>query len=194
MTHPELSRRIGLIPALAAGPPRITSTIKTPVDPYFLGDLFLGQFDSQPRPNYLSTANQLRHDPINRVEWNGKADTSRSSRRAINLRVDANQTSRAVEQRTAGVSRIDRCVGLNDPLYGAAGHRIDFAAECADHARSQGLVQTERVADGKDALANLQFLGCFQWNRRSRLAGASILRTAGSLSSATATTCAFRFD
>jgi hypothetical protein len=47
MTRPELSRRVGRIPALAAGPPPITSTIKTPLT-YFLGDLFFDRFHSQP--------------------------------------------------------------------------------------------------------------------------------------------------
>ena len=59
-----------------------TSRIKTPLTPYFPGDLFFGQFDSQPRLMIFPLRINW-HNPINRVHWNGKADARRSSRRAL---------------------------------------------------------------------------------------------------------------
>jgi hypothetical protein len=97
MTFPELSRRVGRIPALARGTATHHIDNQDSVDSYFPGDLFFGQFDSQARRDYLSATNQLRHNPINRVHWNGKPDSRRSSRRAIDLGINTDQPSGAVE-------------------------------------------------------------------------------------------------
>jgi hypothetical protein len=69
--------------------------IKTPLTPIFFLAICSSQFDFQARPSYLSLRNQLRHNPINRVDWNGKANTHRRSRRAIDLGIDNDQVSGA---------------------------------------------------------------------------------------------------
>ena len=45
----------------------------------FLYDLFLGQFTSNPAWLFC-TSNQPRHNPINRSDWNGKAERADHAR------------------------------------------------------------------------------------------------------------------
>ena len=62
----------------------------------------------------------------------------------------------AVDQRAAGVARIDRRIGLDDVLDHAAAFVVDRAVQRRDHAGSQRMVETERIADRIDVLADAQ--------------------------------------
>ena len=55
-------------------------------------------------------------DTTRRVNRDGKADSDGTARRAIDHRVDPDDLAAGVEQGTARVARIDRGVGLDDPL------------------------------------------------------------------------------
>ena len=63
----------------------------------------------------------------------------------------------AVEEGPAAVSGVDGRVGLDDPVDGPPGvTRLNLAAQTADDPGGQGVVQTERVADGVHALPHQQ--------------------------------------
>ena len=72
-----------------------------------------------------------------------------------------------VEQRTTGVTRVDRHVGLDE-------RHIVFvrqaAADGADDTLGHGMVETERRADGHDPLAGFQILGFAELQDRQILA------------------------
>ena len=74
------------------------------------------KLDTQARPHDLPMPDQLRNDAVHLVHRDGESDTGKRTRWADDLRVDADQTACAVEQGTAGVARIDRCVRLDDVL------------------------------------------------------------------------------
>ena len=78
--------------------------------------------------------------------------------RTKNGGVDADETTRAVEQGSARVSRIDGGVCLNHPLYGSTGHGLNLSPQRAYYSRSQSLVQPEGITDGKDLLPHFQII------------------------------------
>ena len=100
-----------------------------------LRDLLVGDLNAHSRPGNLSAADQFRNDSIHRIDGNGKADSGRRPRGAVNRGVDADQSAGAIEQRSARVSRIDRRIGLNHALNRPARDRFDLAIERADDTR-----------------------------------------------------------
>jgi len=71
-------------------------------------------FDTECRPLVLPVGNQLRHYAIHRIYGHREADSRGCSGRTEDRRVDANQTTRAVQQWAARVSGVDGGVGLNE--------------------------------------------------------------------------------
>ena len=61
-----------------------------------------------------------------------------------------------IEQRAAGIARIDRRIGLDDVRHLVAGTRRQAPAQRADHPEGQRLVEPERIADGECELADLE--------------------------------------
>ena len=159
-----------------------------------LGDLLFGDLNSQSRPDHFPVTNQLGHDAINRVRRDRKADPRRRSGRAVDSGIHADQSAGAVEQRSSRVARIDRGVGLNDALNRPPRHGLDLPTQRADYSRGQRLVETERITDGKNALADLQVFDVPNGIALSRFAGASMRKTARSLSGAAPTRRAFQAD
>ena len=131
------------MPAFAAALPRATST----------------------GSNDFAETNQFGDDAAHRIDGNRETDSRRYARRTVDRRVDADQTAGAVEQGAAGISWIDRRVGLNHPLDRPPRQRFDFAIKRADHAGGKRLVETEGITDGINTLANLQVFRCAQRNR-----------------------------
>ena len=64
-----------------------------------------------------------------------------------------------VEERSARVARIDRRVRLDHVPDGDAARALDLAAEGADHARRQRVIETVRVADRDRLLTDLELSG-----------------------------------
>ena len=69
-------------------------------------------------------------------------------------RGDANEASGGVDQRTAGVAGIDRGVGLDEVLDGAAALAHDHAYD----ALRDRLPEAQRIADREHAVAALDIL------------------------------------
>lgn len=79
-----------------------------------------------PRRPQQHTAWMVTHEVIRvytfslqSVDGDSKPDTRGSSRRRVNSGVHPNHSSDAVQQRSAGVPRIDSCVCLNDVADGS---------------------------------------------------------------------------
>src|SRR5690606_15107733 len=69
--------------------------------------------DAQRRSDVASRRNQLRDDAVDRVDGDGEADAGPCAGRAVDRRVDADQSPRAVEQRTTRVALVDRGIRLD---------------------------------------------------------------------------------
>jgi hypothetical protein len=96
----------------------------------------------------------LAHDVAGNVRGNGKTDAHVAAGRRNDRRVDADQLTVEIDQGSAGVTGIDRRVGLNEAFVR---FRVQAAsAKRADDSRRHGLTQSKRVADRYDEVANLQ--------------------------------------
>ncbi len=80
-----------------------------------------------------------------------EADADIAARRRIDRGVDAHHIAGHVEHRATGVARIDRRVGLDVAVIGAA---ADRAVDRRDDAGGDGAAQRERVADRDHPVAN----------------------------------------
>src|SRR5215207_3516870 len=109
--------------------------------------------EAELRTDDAPLADELRQDALGDVDGDGEADAHRAA--AVgreDLRVDADHAPLRVEQRPAGVARVDRGVGLDGALDDAAVARLDGPLEAGDDAGRQRAVEAERVADGQNLL------------------------------------------
>jgi hypothetical protein len=112
---------------------------------------------------------QLGDDAVDGVDGDGEADAGADAAGGIDRGVDADESSRAVEQRAAGVAGIDRGVGLDDVFDRASGDGLDRSPSAAEHAGGERLIEAERVADREGFLTDLK-IGAFADGDRSELA------------------------
>ena len=84
--------------------------------------------------------------------------------------VDADDFAAQVEQRSARVARVDRRVGLEHVDAALRGH-VELAAERADHAHRDGVVEAERIANGHHPVAGLHLFRVAEAGFRQRAAG-----------------------
>ena len=106
-----------------------------------------------------SIANQPSGDEPGCVARNGKAD---ALRRANHGRVHADYFPRGIDERAAGIARVQCRVGLDDVVNQAARLRLHRPPERADHARGYARLETERISNRDRQLANAQALGIRQ--------------------------------
>src|SRR5437867_757025 len=118
--------------------------------------LILSDVNAHAGPNHLAAADQLRHDAIDRIDRDGETDARVGAGRAVYSGVDADQQAGAIQQRSTGIAGIDRRVGLDHAANGPLRYGLDLAAQGADDAGGQRLVQAERIADGEYFLAYLE--------------------------------------
>ena len=114
------------------------------------------QTDADFGPNHFAEPDQFRYDSADEIDRNRKADSGALSRLAGDGRVDADQSAMRVEQRAAGISRIDRRVDLNDLLHRAVAANLQRAIEARHHAGCQRPLQAKRVADREALHADFQ--------------------------------------
>ena len=101
----------------------------------------------------------MRQQIADRVDRRGEADADvRRALVGVDRGVHADHFAADVEQRAAGVARVDRRVGLQHVLL-AARHAAERTAERADHADADAVAEPERVADRHDPVARLHLLG-----------------------------------
>src|SRR5690606_21310000 len=102
----------------------------------------------------LAIGDQLADYPIDGIHRDGKANTSVGTRRTVDGGVNANDATVAINERSAGVSRVDGGVGLDHVFSVVTDFRIDLSSEVADDACSQGLIKAEGVANRKDLMTD----------------------------------------
>ena len=103
---------------------------------------------AEPRPHDAAHLAQVAQDRLGGVDRHREADRLRVLR---DQRVDADHDAAAIHERSAGVSRVDRRVGLDHGLVGDTGQQpVEPAHDPARHR----LVEADRVADGDDLVAD----------------------------------------
>lgn len=124
----------------------------------------------------LAGADQLVGDALGLVDRNRKAEADRAALRVARIGtqggdggVNAHQLAVHVDQRPAGVTRVDRGVGLNGVQHGVlvaglTGGRYR-PVQRADDPRGHRARQTQRRADGQHRLTNPQIRRGTQGNR-----------------------------
>src|SRR3546814_10592516 len=101
---------------------------------------------------------------LDHIGGHGEADALAAAAAREDGRVDPGELSVHAQQRTAGVARVDGCVGLDeevevrDPDIRAGERRYDAAGD--------GLADAERVANGKPEVAHLELVAVAQRNNR----------------------------
>src|SRR5271156_2991397 len=95
----------------------------------------------------------MARDQLGAVDRDGEADSLRGQ---YDRGVDADYLAARVDQRSAGVTGIERGVGLNDVVDQAPRTRPERTAERAHHARGNGALEAVRISyrDRKLADAN----------------------------------------
>src|SRR5688572_949788 len=81
---------------------------------------------------------QFRNEVLHQVHWNGEANSNIAAALTEHGRINSNHLAIHVEKRSAGVSRIDRCIGLNEIIVRTG---TDGPALCADDSRRDVLVK-----------------------------------------------------
>ena len=107
---------------------------------------------------------QLRAHEVDR---NGEADARARLRGAVggDLVDDADDPAARVEHGAAGVAGVERRVGLDRVRDGEAVGGADRPVQAGDHARAQAAIVGERVADGRDLIADRERRGTAERQR-----------------------------
>src|SRR5262249_14333279 len=105
--------------------------------------------DVDPAAGHASVGNQLGNDTPRGVDGDGKPDTHRAARGAVDHGVDTDDLAAAVDQRPARVAGVDGRVGLDELVEHDAVVVAERSAQGADDAYGHGPVQGEGVADGE---------------------------------------------
>src|SRR5262249_35802388 len=129
-------------------------------DAQALGKPCFVHLDSETWTDHSSVLNQLGHRATDGIDGDCKPDSGGGTGRAVDGSVDADETSRAIEQRASRVPRIDGRVRLDRSLNGAPSSRHDLPPEATDHSRRKGVIEAKWVPDGKDILTDEEILRC----------------------------------
>ena len=110
---------------------------------------------AQAWPAHRAIADKVADDRLGHVDGNGETQTGALSGGAENKAVDADDVAARVQQRPAGVARVDSGIGLNSFIQqhaAGAAHRTQRTDDAARH----GAGQPEGIADGINLLAHFQ--------------------------------------
>ncbi len=126
------------------------------------------QLGAEPGPLHRAAAALGRgHDDAHHVGGNGKADALRAAGAGEDRRIDADQTALHVDQRAAGIARVDRGIGLDEELI--VGDADLRARQRRDDALCHRLPDAERIADGEHDVADFERIGIGEVERREAL-------------------------
>ena len=100
---------------------------------------------------------QAGHHALHHVAGDREADAHIAAAPREDGRVDADEFPAEVDQRPAGVTRIDGGIGLDEVLVIDDTHIGE--AHGADDPKGHGLLQAERIPDRHDHLTNLEVAG-----------------------------------
>ncbi len=165
-----------LMPARAAGPPEATFATSAPLgrlSPRLSAISGVTSCSLAPSQGRLTAALPPRAEAtttLHHVGRNRKSDALRAARARIDRGIDADQFAGQVDQRAAGIARIDRRVSLDEEAV------IADADLGARHRRNDAvryrLADAERIADRQHHVAHLQLIGIGEFQRRKALADA----------------------
>jgi hypothetical protein len=115
---------------------------------------------AQPAAHHVPRGLQLLHDVDGHGNGDRKGKADRAAAARVDLRIDADYLAIEVEQRSSGVARIDRHVGL-DERHVVAGIPVarQAAPARADDARGDRVVEAKGRADRHHPLAHLELVG-----------------------------------
>ena len=133
------------------------------------------EFDADRAARHLvAGTDQVVVDGDHGVGGHGEAKALVAARLGEDGRVHADDVAIHIQQRSAGVARIDGRVGLNEVLELTGSGRIDGPVLGRDDARCNGLRQRKGTADGADPVAHLRVVGVAQLDGRQRRAGVNL--------------------
>src|SRR5579871_4361672 len=122
------------------------------------GLLVLGQLDAEGGTNDFAMPDQFRYDLIDLIHRDRETDAGECPGRTQDGRIHSDQPAGAVEQRAAGVPRIDRCARLDYPADRPLIDGLDLATQGADDAGGHGLIQAKGITQGVGNLPHLQIM------------------------------------
>ena len=115
--------------------------------------------DPEVGADHPPVAHQQRHNPLGRVARNGKAN---ALGHGDDGGVDADHLAPSVHQRPTGVSRVERCIRLDDVFDRPPGLRPHGAADGTNHTGGDRRLEPERMPDGDHQLADAELRGVAQ--------------------------------
>ena len=121
---------------------------------------------AEPAAPGLAELHELRDDRLDSRRRGCKTDADRTARRRQDRRVDADDLTVHVEQRTAGIALVDGSVSLDVIVVGTA---VDVAVAGRDNARRHRAAQPERIADRHHPLADTHLFAVAEFYRLQRL-------------------------
>lgn len=118
-----------------------------------LGDIVRDGLDPYTEPATAGFAEflELIDDVHRKLRRHGKADTDRHAGLRKDRRIDADDLTLHVEERTARIAAVDRRVGLDETVVGSG---IDIATACGDDTHGHGYAKAERIADDHHPIAD----------------------------------------
>jgi hypothetical protein len=114
-----------------------------------------------------AVANQPRRDEPRGVARDGEAEALRGNH---GRGIDADHVAARVHERSSRVARVERRVGLNDVVHQPPGARAQRAAEGADDAGGDRMLQAVGIADGNRHLSDAHRLRVAERRPRQRRA------------------------
>ena len=149
-------------PARSAGEPGLTSFDASAL--HRAGGRRFQIFQRNPDAPALdpTALRKLIHHLSRHVDRHRKADADVAAARRDDRRVDADQFAPQVDQAAAGITGIDRCIGLDEIFIAMLAK--SSPPQCADEAGRDGLAETEGIADRDHEVADLERIAITQRN------------------------------
>ena len=119
---------------------------------------------AEPAATYAPVFDDLAHDAAHEIHGDGKADAFGPLLLGKHCGVDADQLTIHVDQRAAGIPKVDGRIGLNEICKGRKAQAA--AADCTNDALRDGLAQTQRIADRKHDVAGAKLVGSAERHHR----------------------------
>ena len=126
------------------------------------GDFLPGR--AKPWPHNFARRKSVCEDGLHKICRNGKADTERAAAFTENGGIDTGNLPVHGQERAPGVTRINRCVGLDKGLNVIAHPGITIKR--GNNPAGYRLSDTERVADRNDKVANFKRIGIRKFQKR----------------------------
>ena len=122
-----------------------------------LGELRVERLGGDPRVGVgdLAVVAQVLDRALREVDRDGESDPLVAPRGGVDLLIDPDHLPLGVEQRAAGVARVDRGIGLDRTLDPEVGQRLDRAVRRRDDADRERLLLPERAPDRRHPVADL---------------------------------------